>query len=240
MEIQNKKFNEWLAGLIDGDGYFALSKKGYAALEITMDIRDSNCLYKIKNKFGGSIKPLGSLKALRYRLHNYAGMLKVIEAVNGEIRNPTRLAQLYKICDKYSIKLEYAKELTYENAWLSGFIDSDGSINYNIPTVQVNISVSQKNKLLLDLLVPLYKGEIYAVKTTDSFKWGVSKKIEVLAMLDYLKENQLYSEKMSRARLIPFVYDCFNKGMHRSDPTTIEGKLWTKISGKWEAYEKID
>lgn len=28
----NKKFNEWLAGLIDGDGCFQLSKKGYASL----------------------------------------------------------------------------------------------------------------------------------------------------------------------------------------------------------------
>ena len=33
------KFKQWLAGLIDGDGCFLLSKKGYASLEITMDIR---------------------------------------------------------------------------------------------------------------------------------------------------------------------------------------------------------
>jgi hypothetical protein len=46
----NKKFNQWLAGLIDGDGYFALSKKGYAALEITLETRDSQCLYKIKKR----------------------------------------------------------------------------------------------------------------------------------------------------------------------------------------------
>ena len=190
-----------------------------------MDTRDSQCLYKIKNKFGGSIKPLGSVKAIRYRLHDYAGMIKLIEAVNGEIRNPTRLAQLYKICDKYEIKLEYAKNLTYDNAWLSGFIDSDGSIYYNKQTVQVIIAISQKNKLLLDLLVPLYKGEVYPIKTVDSFKWGVSNKVEVLAILDYLKENTLHSEKMNRARLIPIVYDCFKKDMHRSDPTTIEGKM---------------
>src|SRR5690606_7969814 len=35
----NLKWNQWLAGLIDGDGCFLLSKKGYASLEITMDIR---------------------------------------------------------------------------------------------------------------------------------------------------------------------------------------------------------
>ena len=36
----NKKFSQWLAGLIDSDGSFLLSKKGYVSLEITMDVRD--------------------------------------------------------------------------------------------------------------------------------------------------------------------------------------------------------
>jgi hypothetical protein len=50
------KFREWLAGLIDGDGCFQLSKKGYASLEITMETRDKHCVYLIKQKFGGSVK----------------------------------------------------------------------------------------------------------------------------------------------------------------------------------------
>jgi len=53
---ENKIFNQWLAGLIDGDGCFQLSKKGYASLEITVETRDKHCLYQIKHKFGGSIK----------------------------------------------------------------------------------------------------------------------------------------------------------------------------------------
>ena len=40
----NIKFHQWLAGLIDGDGSFLLSKNGYASLEITMDIRDEHAL----------------------------------------------------------------------------------------------------------------------------------------------------------------------------------------------------
>jgi hypothetical protein len=49
-------FKEWLAGLIDGDGCFLLSKKGYASLEITMDLRDEHALAIIKQKYGGSVK----------------------------------------------------------------------------------------------------------------------------------------------------------------------------------------
>ena len=46
-------FFEWLAGVIDGDDYFRLSKQGTARLTITMDLRDKNALYEIKHKLGG-------------------------------------------------------------------------------------------------------------------------------------------------------------------------------------------
>jgi hypothetical protein len=50
-DILLRKFNEWLAGLIDGNGCFYLSPKGYARLTITMNIRDSLILFKIKEKY---------------------------------------------------------------------------------------------------------------------------------------------------------------------------------------------
>ena len=52
----DRDFGHYLAGLIDGDGCFQLSKKGYASLEIVLETRDKRCLYQIKQKFGGSIK----------------------------------------------------------------------------------------------------------------------------------------------------------------------------------------
>ena len=109
------KWCEWLAGLIDGDGCFQLSKKGYASLEITMDIRDEHALQIIKNVYGGSIKLRSGANALRYRLHHKAGLLSLISDVNGEIRNSNRLLQLNKICLKYSLDLKYPENLTPEN-----------------------------------------------------------------------------------------------------------------------------
>ena len=61
---KNKIFVQWLAGLIDGDGSFLLSKKGYASLEITMSIRNEHALQIVKNAYGGSIKPRSGAKAL--------------------------------------------------------------------------------------------------------------------------------------------------------------------------------
>lgn len=111
----NQSFNEWLSGLIDGDGSFLLSKKGYASLEITMDIRDEHCLNIIKNKYGGSIKLRSNANALRYRLHHKSGFLELINDVNGLIRNPNRMIQLDKICNHYNLSFVYPPKLIYNN-----------------------------------------------------------------------------------------------------------------------------
>ena len=116
LKPEEKIFNQWLAGLIDGDGCFQLSKKGYASLEIVSHIRDKNCLYQIKQKFGGAVKLRTNLNHLRFRIHHKQGMLDIIKAVNGEIRNPIRLLQLNKICEKYNIPVLKPTPLTYKNA----------------------------------------------------------------------------------------------------------------------------
>lgn len=52
----NKAWCQWLAGLIDGDGCFLLSKAGYGSFEITMGLKDEHCLNQIKQRYGGSLK----------------------------------------------------------------------------------------------------------------------------------------------------------------------------------------
>jgi len=104
-----------LAGFIDGDGCFLLSKKGFASLEIVTQLRDKKCLYLIKQKFGGSVKLHSGDNYLRYRLHHKEGLLNLIDKVNGLLQNPTRILQLGKICDKYNLELKDPITLTYFN-----------------------------------------------------------------------------------------------------------------------------
>lgn len=75
MVVPVGKFNQWLAGVIDGDGCFQLSKKGYASLEIVTQLRDKRLLYLIKPKYGGAVKLYAGDNYLRYRLHHKAGLL---------------------------------------------------------------------------------------------------------------------------------------------------------------------
>lgn len=78
----------------------------------------------------------------------------------GLIRNPVRMLQMNKLCVKYGIDIIYPKPLTFNNGWLSGFIDSDGSIYFNEESGQVFISVTPKKKYLLEPLIILYGGRI--------------------------------------------------------------------------------
>jgi len=233
----NQSFYEWLAGVIDGDGCFQLSKKGYASLEITMDIRDKHCLYQIKQQFGGSVKIKSGINFLRYRLHHKKGLLDLIHSINGLIRNPSRLVQLQKVCEKYHINLVFSNPLVYNNGWLSGMIDADGSIYLNLQSDQLFISIGQKNKLLLDPLVSLYGGSIYMQKQTLSFKWVVFRKNEILSLLEYFKKYPLRSAKKHRVFLISKYFLLKNSKAHLAPPNSILGKHWKLFLKSWERYE---
>jgi hypothetical protein len=233
----NNIFNQWLAGLIDGDGCFQLSKKGYVSLEITMDTRDKHCLYLIKQKFGGSIKLRSGVKAVRYRLHHKQGMINLINAVNGEIRNPVRLLQFNKICDKYNIKLILPSILTYNNGWLSGFFDSDGSVYLILSIFQMCISAGQKNNYILNLLPDLYGGTVYTQK--DSFKWVVRTKPEIIKLLDYFKLCPSRSAKHNRLKAIKKYYELKELKAHLATDNSILSKAWKKFLLKWNKWEKV-
>ncbi len=231
---KNNRFNEWLAGLIDGEGCFQLSKKGYASLEIVMELRDKHCLYQIKQKFGGSVKLQAGNNHLRYRLHHKTGLLNLINAVNGLIRNPVRILQLSKICIKYDIDLIDSEPLTYYNGWLAGFFDSDGSIYMNDISGQLFITASQKNRFLLDALVELYGGQIYTMAKLGAFKWTCFRKREILSLVNsYFKVNPSRSEKRVRLNMANKFYELRQLHAHKATPNSVLGKVWKNFLVKW-------
>jgi len=232
----NKGFNEWLAGLIDGDGSFLLSKSGSARLYIVMDIRDKGALFEILHKFGGSIRPVAGAKALRYNLSNKKGLVKLIESVNGHIRNPSRLLQLNKLCNKYSITLNYAKPLTFNNGWFSGFLDSDGSVYLNEQSGQIFISATQKNLYLLEPLINIYGGRVDPSNSRgEAFKYIIYRKKEILNMIDnYFDKYPLRTLKANRVKLIKEFY-VVRTYKQSDDVLKLNG--WVTFKDKWEKYK---
>lgn len=201
------KFFEWMAGLIDGDGQFKTTKKGFSSLQIVMGIKDKYPLYEIKHKYGGFIKPISGSNTLKYKLLNPKGLINLINDVNGLIRNPTRMLQLNRICKKNNINLLDPKPLTRNNGWFSGLIDSDGSIHIDEKAGQLIISVTQKNKYLLEPLQILYGGRIRILGSKDAFQYSIYRKQEILDLADgYFKNYPLKSCKTKKIKRIKEFY----------------------------------
>lgn len=228
----NNKFNEWLSGLIDGDGCFLLSQKGYGSLEITMSINDSYCLHQVKKKYGGSIKLRSGSRSLRYRLHHKKGLLLLLNDVNGLIRHSIRLMQYNRLCHHYNVIFLPTNPLLFDSCWMAGFFDADGTIVINNLNYQLSISISQKTQELLLLIQNLYGGFIYIDRSSNTFNWCVTKKETILFLVDnYFKKSYVYSYKRKRLFLIEEYYFLMDlKKQHNM----FFDKMWEKFLLKWK------
>lgn len=235
------KFCQWLAGLIDGDGSLQVSKQGYTSCEITMGIADEPCLRYIQNKLGGSIKVRSGVKAIRWRLHNKAGMINLIHCINGHIRHTNRILQLHKVCQQLDISPLVAKPLTIDNAWFAGFFDADGTITYSMkqhskgamPLPQLTISVT--NKILADVqhYKDVFGGAIYFDSAQNGYyKWTVQSRSNVLEMLDYFKHCPSRSAKAQRLHLVPKYFEL--RDLKAFDPNSSMHSAWQTFNDRWE------
>lgn len=86
-------------------------------------------------------------------------------------------------------------------------MDSDGSIHIDEKSGQLIISVTQKNRYLLEPLQNLYGGRIKIFSTKEAFQYTIYRKQEVLKLVDgYFKKFPLKSSKASRLNLIKEFY----------------------------------
>jgi ubiquinol-cytochrome c reductase cytochrome b subunit len=236
-------FNEWLAGLIDGDGYLLVTKEGFTGCEITVALEDEKMLRVIQDKLGGSIKLRSGAKAMRYRLQNKIGMINLINRINGLVRNSKRLPQLFKVCDALGITPKTPELLTIESAWFMGFFDADGTINYyyqnqytnNKPRPQLTVSVT--NKYYNDVLPfkEILGGNIYFDKAQNGYyKWSINSKELHMHFYNQFLKYPSKSVKSKRVFLIKEYYDLMGIKAHISDDNTSLYKAWIQFENKWK------
>jgi hypothetical protein len=227
------KIRQWIAGLIDGDGYFFVNRNKYVSLEIVMESRDIACLNKIKDRYSGSIKVMSHARAVRYRLHHYAGIMQIIKDLNGLLYNPVRIVQFKRICDIYNIAYIPSQSLTYDNGYLSGLIDSDGSIYLNLLSQQIFITISQKSPILLEIIAKVYGGKIYG--KDKSWKWILSRKAEILSLTSgYFHKNTCVSAKNKRILMINEFYHLSSIGAMSQPIDSPLGKAVISFKESWD------
>lgn len=231
--IKTKKL-QWLAGLIDGDGCFNISNKGYASLEITVSLVDENVVQQIKQLFGGTIKPRGAYKALRYRLHNKPGLEKLLHAANGHLRNSIRQQQFKRVLDIYNIQYVEPGDFSWATGYASGLLDSDGSVILSVKQhasspnqigclgkisrlqhalkIQLSIKITQKYKQNSAFLIHSYGNKepfgyiVFDKSQNGYYSWTISSKKDITMLLDYVSKHPCYSKKVHRLRLIKQYY----------------------------------
>lgn len=239
-ENADLKIRQWIAGIIDGDGSISISKKGYCTIEIVIEIRDIACFSKIKHRYGGSIKPVSHAKAFRYRLHHIAGIKIFINDINGILYNPIRIEQFQKLCNLYNVEIKAPSTLIYNNAYLSGLFDSDGSIYMNLTTNQVFITISQKNRELLDLVCSVYGGKVYSAnKNETAYKWTVYKKEDIISLIDnYFHWNNCVSAKNKRFKRVKEFYRLSAIGVFNSNNVHVT-KIRENFVEQWKEYADV-
>nr|YP_007890183.1 putative site-specific DNA endonuclease [Pleodorina starrii]AFY64452.1 putative site-specific DNA endonuclease [Pleodorina starrii] len=146
MSTENtEQWNEWLAGLIDGDGCFYINKKEKnVSFEITTHITDIRVLTELKNKLKvGSVKKRSNSQSVRFRVKTKVAVIDILHRVNGKLYNPARVAQFIAACNLFEITINQAwldevttgaASLTIKNsyAYLAGLIDADGTISISV------------------------------------------------------------------------------------------------------------
>lgn len=129
-----------MAGLIEGDGSFNVpnifkdskGKKRVAGVEVIGNIKDKPAFEFLKKKFGGKIY-LTKGNSVRWMIKDFKSVVNVVNNINGKLRTP-KIHRLHKMIDFLNFyygtiitKIPLDNSSLYVNAWLAGFIDSDGS-----------------------------------------------------------------------------------------------------------------
>lgn len=238
-ETKAIRFNQWLAGLIDGDGCFLVSKAGYTSCEITVALADERILRIIQNKIGGTIKPRSGVKAIRWRLHNKQGMLDLVTRVNGYIRHSSRLVQLNRVSAVLGLQVISPDNLHSKHAWFSGFFDADGTIGFynkgKKDRVQLTLSVT--NKLYADVVhfYNCFGGNVYFDKSKNGYyKWSIQSKANLSIFLDYAKVCPPQSIKRNRLFLIKEYYRLLEIKAPQAEEGTVLHKAWLNLNRKWK------
>jgi hypothetical protein len=232
--LPNSNFFSWLAGVIDGDGCLLVSKQGYTSLEITIGFEDLAILRYIQSMLGGgSIKMRSGAKAYRYRLHNAAGMIFLINNINGLIRHSIRLAQLHRVCSKLGITPLMPVSLNTLSGWFAGFFDADGTFDFSFKNGLPQLSLRVTNKFVVDVqpFMDIFGGNIYFDSRQNGYyQWSVQSKRDVIRITALLSS----ACRSNKSRRFFLVEEYFNlRDLRAFYPDSIHHKAWLAFIDKW-------
>ena len=222
-----EQFGYYLAGLIEGDGYF-----GDHRFEIAFHDNNTFVAYFIKKKIGyGTVLKLKNQRSVKYVLRHSKGLVKVLNLVNGKFLFKNKINQLFKHQWDKNFNITILPPTNFDllsNYWLAGFADADGYFVINLlnshthnskVSVQLEFKIKQKNIELLELIKQTFGGLIYYFKSEELFYYNSISFKSAKSLINYFDKFQLVSSKWIYYLKWRKIY----RIIHRKEHLTIEG-----------------
>ena len=203
------QFGYYLAGLIDGDGWFSK----YAAY-IVFYALDASLAYYIKSQIGyGSVTRVKSKNAYLLTITKREGLQILLNLINGKLRTQSKCDAVYKnILNVYGEPLHLKEKFSIDtsedldNHWLAGFIDANGSFQVKClerakPSggtrfeIRLNMQLDQKTRVFLDLIKDKFGGNIGYRKSQDTFYYSSTSFGSAKKVIKYLDKYHMLSSK---------------------------------------------
>jgi hypothetical protein len=201
----DNEFGHYLAGLIDGDGHFSKALQ----LVIVFNELDASLAYYIKSKLGyGNIYKVKNKKAILLVISKQAGLLKVLNLINGKIKSENKLNQINNniLSNPYFNNISnfsFQSNADLNNYWLSGFSDADASFQIKIinrlsrkrKEIRLNFQIDQKNRDLLILIKNYLGGIVTYNKLKDEYTYSSDSYGSARKVIKYFDSFHLLSSK---------------------------------------------
>ena len=253
-DIEDSKFWNWFAGIIDGDGNFDIrkdpisKKRVLKQIRIKLHNRDIRILTRIQNYLHiGRIRTDKNKPYSRFIVSTKDTMKYILEHLNGLIR--LKVPGFKEACSLYNLDyIEADYNIKLYDPYYAGLIDTDGSIvfNYAGNRIECNLELEYNeysSKLNFDNILLNTKPSIVNRKRSSdindrefsSIAFKFQNVNNMLFIYDYFMHNRLYSDiKFYRvSKIKPFMeirrYKTSNKG-------TIEHKIYSDFVLDWIKY----
>ena len=253
-DIEDYKFWNWFAGVLDGDGNFDIRKtsnsKVLKQIRIKLHKRDVRILKRIQDYLHlGKIRADKNKPYSIYIVSTKESMYYILKKVNGLIR--LKVPSFKEACLLYNIDyVEPNYNIPLYDPYFSGLVDTDGSIvfNYSGNRIECNLEFKYNNyssKLNLNNVIPNAKP--YIIKRSKSSVVQGSKDFlsiafkfqnvnSMLFIYDYFMHNRLYCDmKFYRVTKIkPFMEI---RKYKTSPKNSLEHKIYSDFVINWIKYE---
>lgn len=254
-EIEDYKFWNWFAGVIDGDGNFDIrlstnKKRVLKQIRIKLHNRDLRILKRIQNFL--HIGKINNSKGKPYSIYTIStkeNMLYILKNLNGLIR--LKVPGFKEACSLYNLNyIEANYNIGLNDPYFSGLVDTDGSIVFNYAGNRIECNLEfQYNEYTskLNFNNTIFNCKPFVIKRSKySRKLSTVKFISIgfkfqnvnnmLFIYNYFMQNRLYSDmKFYRVSKIKSFIEI--RKYKTSIKGSIEHKIYSDFVIDWIKYE---